>query len=87
MEAAASNDWVESIEPPLPPTRHASGIPLPTNPALCPICGETRRRSATCTSGILFCFDCLKNFVEEHGFCPVTRYPSSIADIRRVYDI
>ena len=89
VESSSSQDgrrrWV-TVKPPMPPQRHVSGIAVPADSRLCPICGEVRKNPAICGTGILFCFRCIANYVSEHGRCPVTLHgPLSVDRVRRVY--
>lgn len=68
---------------PLPPQLHAAH--LLANPALCPICGESRTDPALSSSGYCFCFKCIHKYVEQHKSCPITGSPCELLEIRRIF--
>ena len=72
--------------PPPPLLPHPDGIPLPRNVTTCPICGRARTNPAVAVaSGYTFCYPCIFNYVASHGCCPVTRIPTTVECIRRLY--
>lgn len=76
---------------PIPPppvfgvdTSLPSDAVLPT-PGKCPVCGkEMANTTVLTTSGILGCYVCLHEYVQEHKMCPVTRQPTSLLQLRRI---
>lgn len=53
---------------------------------LCPIClGKRSIATVLPVSGFVFCYQCITQYIEENGKCPVTKYPASIDDIIRLY--
>jgi len=77
---------------PIPPPPKAlpkakNGLELPDDKNLCPICQHPRTNLALLvSSGYVFCYPCIHNFVEKNKCCPVTRTPSTIEQIRRIYE-
>ncbi|XP_071448020.1 peroxisome assembly protein 12 [Hetaerina americana] len=52
----------------------------------CPLCFGTRRvETVLPISGYVFCFRCIFNYVKENGCCPITKYPTSVDELIRVY--
>lgn len=52
----------------------------------CPICNRKRKNDAILkTSGFVFCQECIFNFVENNGRCPVTGYHSIVNHIVPLY--
>lgn len=72
--------------PPVPLRPSSKGISLPTDKSLCPLCHQVRRNPAVCvSSGYVFCYQCIFTFVERESQCPVTKMPSTIHDIQRLF--
>ncbi|EME27913.1 peroxisomal membrane protein PEX12 [Galdieria sulphuraria] len=72
--------------PPVPLRPSSKGISLPADRTLCPLCHQPRRNPAVCvSSGYVFCYQCLFTFVERESQCPVTKMPSTIHDIQRLF--
>lgn len=74
-----------------PPHTHTpqpapTGLPLPKDPSLCPLCKQPRANPAVSPAGIAYCYRCLLAHVREAGaFCPVTLHGCSEEQVRRVY--
>lgn len=53
----------------------------------CPICKKPKVENpwALETSGYVFCFVCIQEYVEKNGKCPVTSIKSSNTNIRKIY--
>ena len=80
----------KALPPPPPPPAAlpdpAEGVPLPEDPAVCPLCLRKRTNPALAVcSGYVFCYPCLHSFVLEKGVCPVTRLPCGIDGVRRLF--
>ena len=76
--------------PPAPPPIHPApgGTPLPEDRSLCPLCLSQRTNPAMAVvSGYVFCYPCLFNHLTHSGWCPVTRLPMTVANVRRLYQI
>ena len=72
--------------PPPPPPPARGGVPLPADPALCPLCvTPTTNPAMAVPSGYVFCYPCLYGHVSTHGACPVTRLPCGVDGVRRLY--
>lgn len=69
-----------------PPQPAPNGLPLPKDPALCPLCKQPRANPAISPAGIAYCYRCLLAHVREAGaFCPVTLEACTEEQVRRVY--
>jgi len=75
------------IPPPPPPSKPSqSGIPVPADQTICPICRQVRTNPAATNTGFVFCYRCIFSHVSEQGKCPVTLLPCTAQQIRRIYD-
>lgn len=72
--------------PPEPPKVIVGGVTLPEDRTLCPICNKPRVNPTMLPSGFVFCYTCIHPYVQEHGCCPITRMPTQIERLRRVFD-
>jgi hypothetical protein len=64
------------------------GVPLPSDPAACPLCRRHRTNPALAVpSGYVFCYPCLHAHALEHGECPVTRVELGVGGVRRLYEV
>ena len=74
--------------PPKMPKVSESGCGLPPHPLQCPLCHKVHSNMASLvSSGFVFCYPCIHQFVTEHGCCPVTNIPSSLDQILRIYSL
>ncbi|XP_065838931.1 peroxisome assembly protein 12-like isoform X2 [Oscarella lobularis] len=75
------------VPPPPPKLKPVStDVVLPSHPVQCPLCGKARHcATALATSGFVFCYTCAHDYVEEHGKCPLTHFPSTLDDLIRLY--
>jgi len=72
--------------PLLPPA--PDGVPLPADPAACPLCRRPRTNPALAVpSGYVFCYPCLHAHALAHGECPVTRVELGLGGVRRLYEM
>ena len=74
--------------PPPPPLLgpHPDGVALPRNPETCPLCRQKRTNPAMAVpSGYVFCYPCLFAHASRYGCCPVTRQPTNVDQIRRLF--
>lgn len=71
---------------PGPPPDLPSAAALPKD--VCPLCSRSplERPAVLATSGVCFCFSCIRQHVEQTGSCPVSGIPSRMEDIRRLYE-
>eukprot|EP01112_Ceratiomyxa_fruticulosa_P010003 TRINITY_DN2625_c0_g3_i1.p1 TRINITY_DN2625_c0_g3~~TRINITY_DN2625_c0_g3_i1.p1 ORF type:complete len:417 (-),score=92.57 TRINITY_DN2625_c0_g3_i1:115-1266(-) len=69
--------------PPIPPQ---TKIMLPTDKTLCPLCSRTRNNPAMSSSGYVFCYPCIFNYVSLYQRCPVTFIPTTQQQIRKIYE-
>jgi len=73
--------------PPMAPIPHPNifGVHLPKDPSNCPLCGEKRKNPAASSSGVMYCYICIHNFISDHGQCPVTGMRCQTSEIRRIF--
>jgi len=71
-----------------------TALPVPKPPKtsnkypsqMCPLCSKPRKIDvALQTSGYLFCYKCIKEYLQEHNKCPITSIPSKVTDLIRIY--
>lgn len=85
-EQLAAQRALKPPPPPPAPRPHPHGVPLPLDPAACPLCGCQRTNPAqVIVSGYVFCYPCIYRYITEHGSCPVTCMPARLDHVRRVY--
>jgi len=70
----------------LPVGADTDAVPLPMDPAVCPLCLGPRVNPAATPGGVTFCYLCLVQALAEAERCPVTHLPCTPADVRRIYD-
>ncbi|XP_071848966.1 peroxisome assembly protein 12-like [Apostichopus japonicus] len=59
---------------------------LPENKSRCPLCQRKRTNDTTLsTSGFVFCYPCIFNYVQNHRCCPITKYPTSLDQVVKLY--
>lgn len=70
---------------PVPPP--PSKWPLEINEGICPICKkEMYNDTALSSSGFVFCYPCIFQYVKENEKCPVTGYRSSLGQLVKLYN-
>ena len=86
-ELLNSSPRQKRIIPPVPdpPSAAPSGVPLPKDQTLCPLCKNVRVNPAVSSAGVAFCYRCLIAHVREVGVCPVTLQACREEQVRRVY--
>ena len=85
-EKLASQKQLPPPAPPAPIAPSPSGVALPSDKSLCPLCLRARTNPAMATvSGFVFCYPCLFNHLTQAPCCPVTRMPMSLDNVRRLY--
>ena len=47
----------------------------------CPLCKLERKKPCSSSGGYVFCYDCLREALSRHPFCPVTGIPCSLNNI------
>jgi len=73
--------------PPDPPKIPSiSSVAVPTDKNICPLCNKTRSNTAMTTSGYVFCYRCIKNYIDEYKRCPITHTPTTIDQLRKIYE-
>jgi peroxin-12 len=75
------------VPPPPPPAPPAAttAVALPANKTHCPLCRRERSNPATTTTGYVFCYPCIFQYVTDRGRCPVTHHAQTDSDVRKVY--
>lgn len=72
--------------PPQPSPVAIGGIHPPIDPTHCALCQRTRRDPSAASSGYIFCFNCISEYVARHGKCPITFLPCQARNIIRLYE-
>ncbi|KAJ8313064.1 hypothetical protein KUTeg_010437 [Tegillarca granosa] len=53
---------------------------------VCPVCMKTRTNdTALSISGYVFCYTCIREYIQQHKCCPVTNYPASSDHLVKLY--
>nr|XP_022344235.1 peroxisome assembly protein 12-like [Crassostrea virginica] len=69
---------------PDPPETDKDLIKTPHN--VCPLCLKLRTNdTALSTSGFVFCYPCIYDYIKQHQCCPVTSYPSRQEHLIKLY--
>ncbi|XP_075417524.1 peroxisome assembly protein 12 [Tenrec ecaudatus] len=59
---------------------------LPKMKTVCPLCRKTRvNDTVLATSGYVFCYRCVFNYVRTHQACPITGYPTEVQHLIKLY--
>lgn len=59
---------------------------LPKVKTVCPLCRKTRvNDTVLATSGYVFCYRCVFNYVRSHQACPITGYPTEVQHLIKLY--
>eukprot|EP00039_Didymoeca_costata_P027060 m.17318 g.17318 ORF g.17318 m.17318 type:complete len:331 (+) comp5983_c0_seq1:320-1312(+) len=65
--------------PPKPGTVSKTGVSLPSDNRICPLCRNLRENpTVLAASGFVFCYECIHKHVNDHERCPVTHARASI---------
>lgn len=64
-----------------------AGLPVPSDPTVCPICLKPRTNPTTIPSGFVFCYPCIFNYVDEAARCPVTWVATRTDELRKIYSM
>lgn len=73
-------------EPPKEREPEFCQILLPRDVTLCPLCQKKRTNDTTLlTSGYVFCYPCIYPYIKKNQRCPVTRYPSELSHLIKLY--
>ncbi|XP_005992312.1 peroxisome assembly protein 12 [Latimeria chalumnae] len=89
--SSENQDTVKSLTslPTPPPPVHLdrqTDSDLPKSKTACPLCRELRvNDTALATSGYVFCYRCIYNYVKSHQKCPVTGYPTELQHLVKLY--
>lgn len=78
----------EPVKLPSVPARPPSAqgcLNPPRDHSLCVLCNERRRDPCACSSGYVFCYLCILQYVREHGRCPITAMPCKEEEIIKLY--
>ncbi|NXW21247.1 PEX12 protein, partial [Circaetus pectoralis] len=73
-----------------PPPMHldhgAGSALLPKLKTVCPLCRKIRvNATALSTSGFVFCYRCVYNYVKTHQRCPITGYATELQHLVKLY--
>jgi hypothetical protein len=73
---------------PAPPKalKPGRGCLIPPNSKTCSICRKKQVNPCAASSGYVFCYLCLLNFVRDSPVCPVAGIPCTENDILRIYE-
>lgn len=72
--------------PPSAPPPHPQGVRVTSSPAHCALCEYPYTTpTALQTSGHVFCYTCIHDYVRKHGCCPVTKQPTSETQLIRLF--
>jgi hypothetical protein len=73
---------------PTPPKalKPGRGCIIPPNSKTCSICRKKQINPCAASSGYVFCYLCLLNFVRDSPVCPVAGIPCTESDILRIYE-
>ncbi|XP_063002487.1 peroxisome assembly protein 12 [Elgaria multicarinata webbii] len=78
-----------ALPAPPPPVHLDLGADAPLLPRLktvCPLCHKIRANdTALSTSGFVFCYRCIYNYVKRHQRCPVTGYATELQHLVKLY--
>ncbi|EDM05474.1 peroxisomal biogenesis factor 12 [Rattus norvegicus] len=59
---------------------------LPKMKTVCPLCRKARvNDTVLATSGYVFCYRCVFNYVRSHQACPITGYPTEVQHLIKLY--
>eukprot|EP01103_Thecamoeba_quadrilineata_P002997 TRINITY_DN12834_c0_g1_i1.p1 TRINITY_DN12834_c0_g1~~TRINITY_DN12834_c0_g1_i1.p1 ORF type:complete len:365 (+),score=37.48 TRINITY_DN12834_c0_g1_i1:90-1184(+) len=73
--------------PPEPPIPFPTGVGVPSDKRICPLCCIVRSNPAfIASSGHVFCYPCIHNYVQRHQRCPITFVSTSEDEIHKLYD-
>eukprot|EP00252_Welwitschia_mirabilis_P020611 TRINITY_DN5085_c0_g1_i1.p1 TRINITY_DN5085_c0_g1~~TRINITY_DN5085_c0_g1_i1.p1 ORF type:complete len:272 (+),score=34.72 TRINITY_DN5085_c0_g1_i1:392-1207(+) len=72
--------------PPPQPKVAETGIPLPRDRTVCPLCSQKRTNPAAISvSGFVFCYPCIYKYVSQYKRCPITLMPANVDNIRKLF--
>ncbi|XP_059828961.1 peroxisome assembly protein 12 [Hypanus sabinus] len=89
--SSENQDTIKSLSslPTPPPPVHFDRLTndtLPKMKTICPICNKARiNDTALATSGYVYCYRCIYNYVKRQQRCPVTSYPSELQHLVKLY--
>ncbi|XP_012394816.3 peroxisome assembly protein 12 [Orcinus orca] len=72
--------------PPLHLDYNSDSPLLPQMKTVCPLCRKNRvNDTVLATSGYVFCYRCVFNYVKSHRACPITGYPTQVQHLIKLY--
>lgn len=78
-----------ALPTPPPPVHLDHGVDsalLPKLKTVCPLCRKVRvNATALSTSGFVFCYRCVYNYVKTHQRCPITGYATELQHLVKLY--
>jgi len=81
-----SDDIDVASSPPDPPDVMKTLCEVPSDPLLCPLCGQPRQEPCASRGGYIFCYSCLSRSLSTHPYCPITGLRCAVEDIIRIKD-
>ena len=81
--------------PPKPPVPHPTFVSAEqeagrsgeVTPGICPVChNKVVNPAVNIVSGIVYCYPCLHQHLQQEGYCPVTHQHATVQHIRRLYE-
>eukprot|EP01114_Cavostelium_apophysatum_P023066 TRINITY_DN8577_c0_g1_i1.p1 TRINITY_DN8577_c0_g1~~TRINITY_DN8577_c0_g1_i1.p1 ORF type:complete len:268 (-),score=62.51 TRINITY_DN8577_c0_g1_i1:181-984(-) len=72
--------------PPEPPKVLNKQLSIPADKEICAICDTRRTNPAMASSGYVYCYPCIFNYVQDNHKCPVTFIPMETDQIRKLYE-
>nr|XP_025963032.1 peroxisome assembly protein 12 isoform X2 [Dromaius novaehollandiae] len=78
-----------ALPTPPPPVHLDHGVDsalLPKLKTMCPLCRKIRANATVLsTSGYVFCYRCVYNYVKTHQRCPITGYATELQHLVKLY--
>lgn len=85
-EERASQNPVPIPPYPKEPRHHTESIIVPKDPTLCPLCHKKRvTPSVLPSSGFVFCYNCIHDYLTEYQCCPITKIPCQHENIVKIF--
>ncbi|XP_056021124.1 LOW QUALITY PROTEIN: peroxisome assembly protein 12-like [Ostrea edulis] len=83
---SSKNNAPSLLALPIPDPLKADRDLIKTSHDVCPLCLKTRtNHTVLSTSGFVFCYTCIYDYIKQHQCCPVTSYPSRQQNLIKLY--
>ncbi|XP_062613719.1 peroxisome assembly protein 12-like [Saccostrea cucullata] len=83
---ASDNNTPSLMALPVPDPPKTDRDLIKTSHDVCPLCLKVRtNHTALSTSGFVFCYPCIYDYIKQHRCCPVTSYPSRQEHLIKLY--